>query len=93
MLHLLTVTKSDNDVGTLFEVEENSFPFNENSIWEGDVDLLLLCSQMCARQDDCRGAHFWSNHGTYSLLSEGRARNSNQLLKEEGCFYLDKVRY
>ena len=93
VLHLMTVTKSDNDVGTLFEVEENRFLLNENTIWNGKVGSLLACSQTCARGDDCSGANFWPDHGTCSLLSEGRARNSNQLLKEEGCFYLEKVSY
>ena len=92
VLHLMTVTKSGDDVGTLFEVEENRFLFND-TIWEGNVGSLLACSQTCARRDDCRGAHSWSDQGTCSLLSEGRARNFNHLLKEEGCFYLEKVRY
>ena len=93
VLHLMKVTKSEENVGTLFEVEENRFLFKENTIWKGKVGSLLACSQTCARRDDCRGADFWSDQGTCSLLSKGRARNSNQLLKEEGCFYLEKVRY
>jgi len=90
LLHLMTAIKSDED-GTLFEVEENRFLFNENTIWEGKVNSLLLCSQMCAKQEDCKGANFWTDRGTCSLLSEEQARNPNQLLKEEGCYYLDKV--
>ena len=51
----MTAIKSDED-GTLFEVEENRFLFDENTIWEGKVNSLLLWSQMCARQEDCKGA-------------------------------------
>ena len=62
VLHLMTVTKSENDVGTLFEVEENRFLFNETTIWNGKLGSLLACSQTCARRDDCSGAIFWPDH-------------------------------
>ena len=50
-LCLATAIKSD-EQGVFFEVEENRFLFAENTIWNGKVDSLMSCSQMCARQDD-----------------------------------------
>ena len=93
MLLCLTTTIKSDEQGVFFEVEENRFLFAENTIWNGKVDSLMSCSQMCARQDDCKGANFWTDHGTCSLLSEEQARKPRQLLKREGCVYLEKVGY
>lgn len=77
--------------GVFFKIEENSFLPDENTIWNGQVELLLSCSQMCARRADCKSANFMASQGTCSLLSEGQAKKSKKLLKRDGYVYLEKV--
>ncbi|XP_078342422.1 uncharacterized protein LOC144628226 isoform X2 [Oculina patagonica] len=88
----LTVTIQAEEHGIFFKVEENSFLFDENSIWDGKVDSLMSCSQTCARQADCRSANYIQSHGACSLLEERQTQHTKKLLRRQGSLYLEKVR-
>lgn len=90
ILFITTISNSE-EYGVFFEIEENSFPYDEVHIWNGKVDSLLRCSQMCAREDVCKSAIFISKGGECSLYRETRQMHPDRLLKKEGSFYLEKV--
>lgn len=90
MLSVMAKIKTE-EHGVFFKIEENSFLSDENIIWNGKVELLLSCSQMCARRADCKSANFIASQGTCSLLSEAQTKKSKTLLKRDGSLYLEKV--
>ncbi len=77
--------------GIFFKIEENSFLFHGNSIWNGKADSLLSCSKMCARQDACKSANFIASEKRCLLFSEGQTKQGGKLLKRDGSLYLEKV--
>lgn len=92
LLYFTSALKSD-ESGVFFEIEENRFLLDENTVWNGKVESLMACSQICARQDDCNGANFMGDHGSCSLLPVKQTRTPKKLLKRDGYFYLQKVGY
>ena len=79
--------------GVFFKIEENSFLYNQNSIWNGKADSLLSCSRMCTRREDCKSANFIASQGTCSLLNDAQTKQAEKLFKRDGSFYLEKVCY
>ncbi len=92
ILSLAAKIKAD-EHDVFFKIEENTFLFHENTIWNGKADSLVSCSQMCARQDACKSANFIASQGTCTLLSDGQTKQAEKLLKRDGSFYLEKVCY
>ena len=91
-LSLATRTQPE-DHGVFFKIEENSFLFHQNSIWDGKAASLVSCLQMCARQAACKSVNFMANQGTCSLLSEKQTKQAEKPFKRDGAFYLEKVCY
>ena len=83
-------TKAE-ETGVFFEIKENVFFYDENTILHGEADSLLSCSQMCARRPNCKRANFEENRGKCSLLGEGQSELTPKLVKQDGSFYLEKV--
>ncbi len=77
--------------GVFFKIEENSFLFHGNAIWNGKAESLLSCSQMCAMRADCKSANFIAIEESCLLLSEGQTKQGEKLLKRDGSLYLEKV--
>ncbi len=90
ILSLVAKIKAE-EHGVFFKIEENSFLFHENSIWNGKADSLLSCSHMCARKDACKSANFIASQGTCTLLTDGQTEQAEKLLRRDGFFYLEKV--
>ncbi len=90
ILFVTTSLKSE-EFGVFFEIEENYFYSDEDNIWSGKVDSLLRCSQMCAREDACKSAIFFSKRGKCSLHGETRQTHPEKFFRKEGFFYVEKV--
>mgnify|MGYP000421085288 CR=1 FL=1 len=89
-LSLPAKTQPEED-GVLFEIKENVFKFDGNSIWQGKANSLLSCSRTCASQSACKRVIFEGSKGTCLLLGEGQTHLANTLVKQDGTFYLKKV--
>ncbi|KAJ7355109.1 hypothetical protein OS493_027898 [Desmophyllum pertusum] len=79
------------EYGVFFEIEENSFLFDDDTIWNGKVDSLFSCSRMCARETLCKSASFLENEGTCSLHRETRTMHPDRLLQQQGSIYVEKL--
>jgi len=90
MLVLAATTKAE-EKGVYFNIEEKSFLFGGNTISNEKADSLLTCSQICASRAACKSANFIASERTCSLLSEEQINKLKNLLKRDGCFYLEKV--
>ncbi|KAJ7355108.1 hypothetical protein OS493_027897 [Desmophyllum pertusum] len=77
--------------GVFFKIEENSFLHDGDSIWDGEADSLLSCSQLCARNAACKSANFMADHGACSLLRQRQTRHAEKRSHRQGSFYLEKV--
>ena len=76
-----------------FKIEEKSFLFCKSTISKENADSLLSCSQMCAKEAACKSANFIASQRTCSLLGEEQTDQPKNLLKRDGSFYLEKVRW
>ncbi|KAJ7355125.1 hypothetical protein OS493_027914 [Desmophyllum pertusum] len=90
ILSIIAMIKTE-EYGIFFEIEENSFLFDEDAIWNGKVDCLFSCSRMCARETLCKSASFLENEGTCSLHRETRTMHPDRLLQQQGSIYVEKV--
>lgn len=89
----LTATMKTEEHGVFFKIEENSFLHDGDSIWDGEADSLLSCSQLCARNAACKSANFMADHGACSLLRQRQTRHAEKRSHRQGSFYLEKVRF
>lgn len=89
----LTALIKAEEQGAYFEVEENHFLVNGNTIWNGTVRSLFSCSQMCARQAACTRANFITSQQMCFLFGEKETSHSEKRLQLHGSFYLKKVCY
>lgn len=62
ILSLTAIFKAEKS-GVFFQIEEESLLLGEDAIWNGEVDLLLSRSQMCARQAVCKSANYITEGG------------------------------
>ena len=93
MILSLTPMFKTEQYGVFFEIAENSFLSDENDIWNGKVDSLVTCSQLCARRALCKSANFITNGGTCSLHRESRKMHPDRFLQQQDSFYVEKVCY
>ncbi|KAJ7355124.1 hypothetical protein OS493_027913 [Desmophyllum pertusum] len=90
ILSIIAMIKTE-EYGIFFEIEENSFLSDEDTIWNGKVDCLFSCSRMCARETLCKSTSFLENEGTCSLHRETRTMHPDRLLRQQGSIYVEKV--
>lgn len=87
----LSTTLSKGQHGVYFQIVENSFLFDENTISNEKVASLLPCSRLCAKREICKSASFVAAEGMCSLHKETRTGHSEMLFRQQGSFYLEKV--
>ena len=87
----VTATIKAEEHQCFFKIEENVFHPGGYSIWDGEVDSLMSCSLMCARQAGCSSANFVKSQRACSLLKQEQTQHVKSLLQQRGSFYLEKV--
>ena len=87
----LTASIRAESESAIFNIRENSFLSDENTIWNGKAASLLSCSQKCARQATCKSASFMVSEGRCLLHDEKQAKVSGILLQRDHSFHLEKV--
>ncbi|XP_068712672.1 uncharacterized protein [Montipora foliosa] len=76
--------------GIFFEVTEDHCCLHDEDIWSGEVESLVLCSQMCAWREDCKSAVYMIEQGTCSLTGKSQTENPDLFHGMKGCVYLRK---
>ena len=82
-LSMIAISKTE-ESGVYFQIEEESSILIEDSIWTGEVDSLLSCSQMCGRQAFCKSANYITEGGKCSLHRETKKMYPNRFLQQQG---------
>ncbi|XP_068714411.1 uncharacterized protein [Montipora foliosa] len=77
--------------GIFFEVTEDHCCLHDEDIWSGEVESLMLCSQMCAWREACKSAVYMIEQGTCSLTGKSQTENPDWFHGMKGCVYLEKV--
>lgn len=70
---MIAISKAE-ELGVFFQIEEKSLLLSEDAIWNGEVNSLLSCSHMCARQALCKSASYITEEGRCSLHREIKKR-------------------
>lgn len=90
ILSMIAISKAE-ELGVFFQIEEKSLLLSEDAIWNGEVNSLLSCSHMCARQALCKSAGYITEGGTCSLHRETKKMYPDRFLQRQGSFYVEKV--
>lgn len=69
ILSMIAISKAE-ELGVFFQIEEKSLLLSEDAIWNGEVNSLLSCSHICARQALCKSASYITEGGTCSIHRE-----------------------
>ena len=89
---LTTKISGEAEQGVYFQIEENAFLSDENTLHNEKADSLMACARICARKAACKSANFLRNEGTCSLLGkERRTSMVEKFVKRDGSFYVEKV--